>query len=49
MTILQSKPDVNTITVSESFKPKAKITSTPAVGNIKVVEIAGPLKCSSNF
>ena len=35
---------------SESFKSKVKITGkTPAVGNIKFVEIIVPLKYLSNF
>ena len=35
---------------SESFKSKVKITGkTPAVGNIKYVEIIVPLKYLSNF
>ena len=45
------KDDTNdTITQSESFKSKIKITGkTPAAGNTKHVEIARPLKYLSNF
>ena len=40
----------NTITESESFKYKIKITGkTPAAGNTKVAKLAVPLKYLSNF
>ena len=46
----RNEPDDTAIINSESFKSKVTVTgSTPATGNTKGVEIAVPLKYSSNF